>query len=1562
MVERLLGENMVMGLAEEEEVRPLSFYWYAEEDDFDEEGNLNLTISAGRLRHKWVPTRKTSAMLFVREHEDGAGLRARKKPLQLVRIFSFDVEDITEKYPQAVVEGLHGIVVKTPITVSIPRGRRGLTSPPFYTAGDKDIYSPISTSEVGSIQSGILSDEDILNMSVVEVTSPVAFQDDAENTAAVGGVYDRRMGSIEKTEPCETCDKVRLEIDASNSCPGHFGHISLEVPIPKLLYMGVEKRIGKPGYPLLFTLNHVCHTCYRVPLPDEILKPKMPLLEQQFELGKKNYRGYENIKTILRQGFDQWWKGGVRQECPHCNAYTPKFEFVHTPKPEFFVRKGNADLRYQDGARNFDFGYVRNILANIPDSEARILGFDPPHSRPENMFYGVMPVAPNPIRPKRMVPGKALDIDDLSKLYQDVVYANNSLRTAQLRGYGESSVIKATTRLYIAVSRVTDNQIQSIGSGGTSMERGFQGGERKISYKGLMNRLSGKGGRFRTNLQSKYVEDVGYSTVTPNGDLAIDEVGVPIDMCKKTAIEEKVDASNIERLREAIINGPDVYPGALDICLDGNTYNQDYDNWVELEGGDNRKISRERYANNLEYGCVVKRHVIRNDIGLFNRAPSLHRQSIMALRAVPLNQKSLSFNATICDPFNADYDGDAMKIHFVQKLEAIEEAKSRMALTKNIIHARYGKLAIANDQDQVSGIYLLSHTDKRRKGEWNPLTGLGFTQEGIPYVSQKVALEVFSRTYSQDRKTGEKRKILSLPKDSITAPDGTICYTGRALFSHLFTVLDCEYVTAVFTGNTPNVDEDGNITKGKEVIVIENGKLLNGTLEKNAFGAGDGSIGASFIYHEGFEKGQAKLVEFIEMATRLGLMAHRAIGFTMGVQDVKGSKESDEIVDRSYALAADEIEKIQLAYDRNNLVQFAETEDQRVYADQDPVGFMEEKIHAITTKFEASTLRPVENFQGSGNPMQISVRSKARGKATNVQQMGASYGLVMVGGRRIRNGIGPDRVLAHYPKGSSRPEYSGFVRSSYSSGMEPDEYFMTSMGGRRSTVESGMGNISKSGYLERKTIKGIESYIVDKKMRVINSRTRRVVSPIVGEDGLRPFHLRMHESNGHVIELQPFLFDFVCKHGRYLAPKHDGGNRCDECKGGSDIELFRETVDAEFKGHRVKPSTKAIGVVESILAVRQVTKPNVRKMAKKFSAYYMDSLCPPGEAIGAVAAACIGEPATQAALRTFHFAGKMSFQGSIDRLIQILESPLQAGSKIKAPQSVLRFREKVDLPTAQKIASTIRTVYASRLIKLIEYDLGSDSMIVNLDWDKVRMYNVSLDLILSKVRNRASDFGANLITDSLQDGGTLVIYVNSDSDPKKHLYLKEAIMSLVVNGLVKDEFEVYVKKPEDDPENMGRFWLDVRYCGNTFLNYCEEMLGDYFDFEVCNTVNIGWIYKKYGLEAALISMVDQIDFQMNGGRISNDAEKAKGIGEYDWRYIRTIADILGEEGILGQLGYNGVAAFSNPSFLAGCSLERSWPQISHASIMGNFDPLRGVAESIVAGKTIQVGNQISNNP
>ena len=345
MIPERLGGNMVMAPlpAEQEQMpEPISFYWYVSEEDFDEEGNLQFTLSAGRLRHKWVPTTKTAARIFIREHEDAEGLRARKEKLRIVRVLSYDIEDLSDKYDTKMVKGLSGMVVKTPIDVLLPRGRRGLTEPPYYTSGRNDYYSPMEVSEVGAVQTQIMSDEDVLAMSVMEVLSPSAYQDDSRNTPIVDGVADLRMGSNDKNEKCETCGLNRLETDATNSCPGHFGHVELEEPIPKILYMGIEKSRGRPGYPLLFTLNHVCHSCYHVLLPKEILAEARPYLEQQFEVGKRNYQGYENIKSILNTRFSRFWEKGIRKECPHCEEYTPKIEFTHAPFPEFFIRKANA--------------------------------------------------------------------------------------------------------------------------------------------------------------------------------------------------------------------------------------------------------------------------------------------------------------------------------------------------------------------------------------------------------------------------------------------------------------------------------------------------------------------------------------------------------------------------------------------------------------------------------------------------------------------------------------------------------------------------------------------------------------------------------------------------------------------------------------------------------------------------------------------------------------------------------------------------------------------------------------------------------------------------------------------------------------------------------------------------------------------------------------------------------------------------------------------------------------------------------------------------------------------
>ena len=100
---------------------PEHFFWYVTADDFDEEGNLNLDLSSGRLAHKWVPKAVASAKRFLLNSPDGEGLRQAHPVYQIVQIYSSEIKDITNKYPQAIPEGFSqsGMVIKLPFNMKL---------------------------------------------------------------------------------------------------------------------------------------------------------------------------------------------------------------------------------------------------------------------------------------------------------------------------------------------------------------------------------------------------------------------------------------------------------------------------------------------------------------------------------------------------------------------------------------------------------------------------------------------------------------------------------------------------------------------------------------------------------------------------------------------------------------------------------------------------------------------------------------------------------------------------------------------------------------------------------------------------------------------------------------------------------------------------------------------------------------------------------------------------------------------------------------------------------------------------------------------------------------------------------------------------------------------------------------------------------------------------------------------------------------------------------------------------------------------------------------------------
>ena len=65
----------------------------------------------------------------------------------------------------------------------------------------------------------------------------------------------------------------------------------------------------------------------------------------------------------------------------------------------------------------------------------------------------------------------------------------------------------------------------------------------------------------------------------------------------------------------------------------------------------------------LEYGYQVERHLVDDDLVLFNRQPSLHKMSIMGHRVKVLPFSTFRLNLSVTKPYNADFDGDEMNMH-----------------------------------------------------------------------------------------------------------------------------------------------------------------------------------------------------------------------------------------------------------------------------------------------------------------------------------------------------------------------------------------------------------------------------------------------------------------------------------------------------------------------------------------------------------------------------------------------------------------------------------------------------------------------------------------------------------------------------------------------------------------------------------------------------------------------------------------------------------------------------------------------------------------------------------
>lgn len=98
---------------------------------------------------------------------------------------------------------------------------------------------------------------------------------------------------------------------------------------------------------------------------------------------------------------------------------------------------------------------------------------------------------------------------------------------------------------------------------------------------------------------------------------------------------------------------------------------------------------------------------------LMNRAPTLHKLSIMAFNPVLVSGHALQINPSIVVPFGADFDGDTVNIHAPVSDNAREEARRRMFPERNLIAMKNREIAYKPEKEYTQGLYTASRINDK---------------------------------------------------------------------------------------------------------------------------------------------------------------------------------------------------------------------------------------------------------------------------------------------------------------------------------------------------------------------------------------------------------------------------------------------------------------------------------------------------------------------------------------------------------------------------------------------------------------------------------------------------------------------------------------------------------------------------------------------------------------------------------------------------------------------------------------------------------------------------------
>lgn len=774
---------------------------------------------------------------------------------------------------------------------------------------------------------------------------------------------DPRLGTIANNKLCSTCEKTNLE------CPGHLGVIKLPVSIIHPFFRIATMRV----------LQCICNTCNKLLLSEKYIK----------ESGIEDFKGFSRLLKIAEQSKD----GKIR--CT--NGCQPNFIFK--PQKSGLNETRNMSCVKKIGKREIPIFLtvekIENMFETISDKDASLLGFINNH--PKNFIVDFIPVIPLSARPYVYRDLEAKD-DYITSTYMDIISKKiESYQTSMDFNNNENQEEKKE-ECYDRIIYLYDHLIQNC-------DQTHRRSPTDIC-KSISDRMVGKESLIRGHMMGKRADFTGRTVLGPNRSINFGEIAPPKVMMEKLTVSERVTKYNIDYFLNLSKENKIDYLCPCSGMLAG------------------RKLKYDKEKHIINIGDKIGRFSEDGDVVIFNRQPTLHKQSMLGYICKFQDKLSVGLHLASTKGHNADFDGDEGNIHMLQTISSQVEGRLLMYAGNAMMSSSSPHPVEALTINSPAGAYLL--TDDKT------------------YFNQKEYQEGLDSIYKYTNNDYVKNNFSTLFERLSQFPEINK-YSGKSLCSVLF----------------PH-DFVYNYNENKNNIIIRNGVLIRGRLTAAHVGPQTGSIIQSLWKRYGYRYAS----NFISNASFLFNWFAQFYGMTISLKDITPLNKEEF---RKYKIK--EINKL-----NDFIIDYQKLNENNKDLDND-VKEMEISQFIVNTQ-ETIQKKFFEKYLEKSSSLQTMIKSKSKG--TEIQVAFTSGFLMQQwinSGRPTKMSTNGKRWLPTFDVNDNSIFSRGFCENSYVEGINPNEFFAQAQAARISVTDTAV-KTSETGTLHRRMTKAQQDLVV----------------------------------------------------------------------------------------------------------------------------------------------------------------------------------------------------------------------------------------------------------------------------------------------------------------------------------------------------------------------------------------------------------------------------------------------------------------------------------------------------